>query len=375
MLPILDNIFDAMNSQDASDAYLTVKQPPLLRVNDDVVPMPLSALSTDNMRYILQALLNEQQYKSFERTGEMNCSIGVSGVGRFRINAFYQRQTPMVVIRRIIMQIPEMDALGLPDFVKDLVMLKRGLVLVVGMTGAGKSTTLASMIQHRSREKSGHIITIEDPIEYLHSHQKSLISQREIGIDTENYHIALKNAFRQKPDVIMIGEIRDTYVMEQALSASESGHLCLATLHANNAYQAIERVLNFFEESKQRQARLNLSMNLRAIIAQRLVPNQQGGRSLALEVMLNEGLIRELIAKGETSRIYDVMGENSITGMCTFDQSLLNLSREGKISEETAVAESDRPVDLKLKLRQNGNGGSGKEDKSSHKIDTSGFRI
>ncbi|HEY1096497.1 MAG TPA: PilT/PilU family type 4a pilus ATPase [Alphaproteobacteria bacterium] len=353
MDPLLLPLLEAMSQRDASDMYLTVNQPPILRVNDIMQGIPDSPeLSVDDINRIVKSILSEQQHREFEVRHEMNFSLGVKDVGRFRVNIMHQRQSATLVFRAIKRDIPEFTGLGLREDLRELVMLKRGIVIICGMTGSGKSTTLASMINYRNRTTSSHIITIEDPIEYLHSHEKSIISQREIGVDTDNYHVALKNAFRQKPDVIMVGEVRDRYVMEQALVAAETGHLCLTTIHANNAYQAIERILNFFDQVHIPQVRLNLALNVRAIISQRLVPAVKGGRVLAYEVMLNEGYIRELILRGETAKIREVIGQNNAIGMVTFDQTLLRLYKEGIISEQTALAEADMPVDMDLQIKK-----------------------
>jgi len=281
----------------------------------------------------------------------------VGQYGRFRVNVMRQRQQPALVLRRIISVIPSFDELRLPKILENMSLRKRGLILVTGMTGSGKSTTLASMINYRNKNEQGHIITIEDPIEYFHEHAKSVVSQREIGVDTESYSLALKNALRQRPDVILVGEIRDREVMEQALIAAETGHLCLATLHTTNAYQSIERIVNMFPEDYQNQVRLNLSMNLQAIISQRLVPSIKGGMTLVIEVMLNQGLVRELIHKGEIGKIKDVMEQNA--QLCTFDQSLERAYRDGLISAETALSFADQPGDLKIRLQQIDLGESG----------------
>ena len=272
--------------------------------------------------------------------------------GRYRINIFKQRQSSGLVIRRIISKIPAIRDLKLPPVLENLSLEKRGLILLTGMTGSGKSTTLASMINHRNQRQSGHILTIEDPIEYYHEHNKSVVTQREVGVDTESYAVALKNSLRQRPDVILIGEIRDREVMEQALTIAETGHLCLATLHTSNSYQAIERIVNFFPEDQHSQVRMNLSMNLKAIVAQRLLPSLQGGLVPALEVMLNEALIRDLIIKGDYEKITDVMEQNTPMGMQTFDQSLIRLFVDELITEETAINQADKSSDMAVKLRQ-----------------------
>lgn len=352
MDPILLPLLEMMNQRDASDMYLTVNQPPVLRVNDIMNPVERPPLTIDEINGIVKSILTEQQQREFDVRHEMNFSLGIKEVGRFRVNIMHQRQSPTLVFRAIKREIPTFATLGLREDLRELVMLKRGIVIICGMTGSGKSTTLASMIDYRNHTTTGHIITIEDPIEYLHSHQKSIVSQREIGVDTDNYHVALKNAFRQKPDVIMVGEVRDRYVMEQALVAAETGHLCLTTIHANNAYQAIERILNFFDQIHIPQVRLNLALNVRAIISQRLVPSTNGGRVLAYEVMLNEGYIRDLILRGETAKIREVIGQNNAIGMVTFDQTLLRLYKEGIITDQVALAEADMPVDMDLQIKK-----------------------
>jgi twitching motility protein PilU len=353
MDPVLLPLLAAMNERDASDMYLTISQPPILRVNDVMSAIPDHPdLSFDDVNRIVKSILTEQQQREFDVRHEMNFSLGVKEIGRFRVNIMHQRQSPTLIFRAIKKDIPDFSGLGLREDLRELVMLKRGIVIICGMTGSGKSTTLASMINYRNRTSTGHIITIEDPIEYLHAHEKSIISQREVGVDTDNYHVALKNAFRQKPDVIMVGEVRDRYVMEQALVAAETGHLCLTTIHANNAYQAIERILNFFDQVHIPQVRLNLALNIRAIISQRLVTTVNNKRVLAYEVMLNEGYIKELILRGETAKIREVIGQNNAIGMVTFDQTLLRLYKEGVISEQVALAEADMPVDMDLQIKK-----------------------
>lgn len=353
MNPILHPLLQMMGDYNASDLYLTVNQAPILRIDDEMHPVKdHDVLSLDKVWEIVKAILTEQQFREFEVRHEMNLSLGVPQIGRFRVNIMLQRQSPTLVLRAIRRDIPTFQSLGLPENLRDLVMLKRGIVVICGMTGSGKTTTLASMVDYRNKTSAGHIITIEDPIEFLHTHHRSLVSQREVGVDTDNYHIALKNAFRQKPDVIMVGEVRDRYVMEQALVAAETGHLCLTTIHANNAYQAIERILNFFDQVHIPQVRLNLALNLRAVISQRLIPTLKGGRVLAYEVMLNEGYIKELILRGETDKIREAIGHNNAIGMVTFDQTLLQLYRAGIISEQTALAEADMPVDLDLQIKK-----------------------
>lgn len=337
----------------ASDMYVTAGRPIQMRVYDDLIPVDeFGVMTNESIQELITLMLSKKQLSEFEAFHEQNMSFGVPSVGRFRINVLHQRQSPSMVIRAIKMDIPAFETLGLPNDLKKIALNKRGIVLLCGMTGSGKSTTLASMIDFRNETTPGHILTIEDPVEYLYQHKKSIVTQREVGVDTDNYHIALKNAFRQKPDVILIGEIRDRYVMEQALVASETGQLCLSTIHANNAYQAIERMLNLFEETQLIQARTALAMNLKGIVAQRLIPGLDGKQILAYEIMLNEGYIKELILKGETTKIREVMAQNKLNGMITFDQTLRELYEQGKISEETAIAEADMPVDMELQLRK-----------------------
>ena len=340
-----------MNESNASDLYLTVGHAPVIRVEDELVPLTSEPLSVEQINDIIQSILTTKQRRDFDMKWELNTSLDMGEHGRFRVNLLKQRQNPGLVIRRIVSKIPSIKDLSLPPILESLALEKRGLILVTGMTGSGKTTTLASMINHRNERKSGHILTIEDPIEYYHEHKKSVVTQREVGVDTESYSTALKNSLRQRPDVILIGEIRDKYVMEQALMASETGHLCLATLHTNNAYQAIERIVNFFPEDQQTQVRLNLSMNLKAVVSQRLLPAISGGLVPAMEVMLNEALIREIIVKGQYEKITDVMEKNRSMGMCTFDQALLDLYGKGKISEETVINQSDKSSDIKVKLQ------------------------
>lgn len=349
---IVFNFLIEMHQKGGTDLYLTVGHPAALRVNDDITKLSDKNLTEKDLEGILSQILTTRQRRDFEMRNELNVALDMGDYGRYRVNVYQQRHQPAMVIRRIISRIPHFAELSLPPIFEQLSMIKRGLILVTGMTGSGKSTTLASMINYRNEHDEGHIITIEDPIEYYHEHKRSIVTQREIGTDTDSYAIALKNALRQRPDVILVGEIRDREVMEQALTAAETGHLCLATLHTSNAYQAIERITNFFPEDQERQIRSNLSSNLRAIVSQRLVPAVSGGLTLALEVMLNEGHIRELIFDGKISKIRDIIESNSSTGMCSFDQSLLELYKKGLITEETALSQSDMPADLKMKIKQ-----------------------
>ncbi|HEY8189117.1 MAG TPA: PilT/PilU family type 4a pilus ATPase [Micavibrio sp.] len=350
--PLILQYFQSMNDKEASDLYLTVGFPPTLRSDNGLVALRPDPMTLDELNEIIASILTNRQRRDFEAQMELNTSLDVGRFGRFRVNALRQRQFPALVIRRIVSKIPSFEELHLPKILEALAMARRGLILVTGMTGSGKSTTLASMIDYRNSRDQGHIITIEDPIEYFHEHKRSVVSQREIGVDTESFAIALKNALRQRPDVILVGEIRDREVMEQALTAAETGHLCLATLHTNNAYQSIERIVNLFPEEFHNQIRLNLSVNLRATVSQRLIPGIDGGQTVAMEVMLNQGLVKDLILKGDIIKIRDVMEQNTQLGMCSFDQSLFRLFKEGRISEETAISQSDQAGDLKIKIQQ-----------------------
>ncbi|PZP54296.1 MAG: type IV pili twitching motility protein PilT [Micavibrio aeruginosavorus] len=341
-----------MNEKRATDLYLTVGHPPVLRIEDRMENLGDHALQVADLDEILNNILTLRQKREFETNMELNSALDMGAYGRFRVNVLKQRQSPALVIRRIVSKIPDFEELNLPPLFEQMALQKRGLILVTGMTGSGKSTTLASMIDYRNRNSQGHIITIEDPIEYHHEHQQSIISQREVGVDTENYAIALKNALRQRPDVILVGEIRDREVMEQALTASETGHLCLATIHTNNSYQAIQRVVNLFPEEQKHQICFSIASNLKAIISQRLIPTTRQGQTIALEILLNEGHVRELIQEGKFSKIKDVIESNQASGMCSFDQSLLALYTRGLISEQTALAQSDLPGDLQIKIKQ-----------------------
>ncbi len=334
-----------------SDLYVTAHAAPMWRGDRGFVPLREKPLNADEIRRINASFMNEKQLKEFELTGEFNMAVVMDGVGRFRLNLFKQRGMPGIVARIIRSEIPTLASLKLPTLLGDMVMEKRGLIFVVGGTGSGKSTTLAAMIGHRNESAPGHIITIEDPVEFVHDHKKCVVTQREVGVDTDSFDAALKNTLRQHPDLILIGEIRDMKTMEHALNISETGHLAMATLHANNANQAIERVVNFFPNEMHHQILLSLSLNLKGIVSQRLVKKTEGGRAAALEIMLNQGYIKELIAKGEVKELKKIMEQNVQVGMQTFDQALLKLYLNGEISEETALGEADNQGDLKLKMK------------------------
>ena len=350
--PVIFQYLKALDNHDASDLYLTVGVEPMARAGGTLIPLTPERQTVEDIQNILNTILTTRQKRDFESHQELNLALDIGKSGRYRVNVLRQRQMPALVIRRITTEIPSFKDLHLPDLMATLSMERRGLILLTGMTGSGKSTTLASMIDHRNMTEQGHIITIEDPVEYFHEHKQCIISQREVGIDTDSYYVAMKNAMRQRPDIIMVGEIRDREVMEQALTIAETGHLCLATIHTNNSYQAIERIVNLFPEEFHNQVRLNLSLNLRAIISQRLLPRIGGGLIPALEVMLNQGLIRELVQGGNISKIKDVIEQNTSLGMCSFDQSLMKLYIDGEITRDTAINQSERASDMEIKLRE-----------------------
>lgn len=354
----------------ASDLYLTAGAPPTLRIDDKLEPVAGAApLEDADIDAMLDAVLTPAQRHEFKAKHELNFAIERGQNERFRVSVLRQRQRSALVVRHVISKIPNFEELRLPKIMESLALEKRGLVLVCGITASGKSTTLASMIDYRNRTLGGHIITIEDPIEFYHEHRKGIVTQREIDIDTLSPHAALKAALRQKPDVIMVGEVRDAGMMELTVAAAETGHLCFATLHASNSSQAIERIISLFRDSRQSQARMALALNLRAIVTQRLVRDVHGKMLLVSEVMLNEALIRDLIMRGDTNQIGEVMTKNSAVGMITFDQSLLEAYKEGRIFAETAVMEADVPSNMKIAVRQHQLGGRSLTD--TLEIDTS----
>ena len=335
---------------DGSDLYLTVDAPPVGKFEGALKPLENVKLTPARIKEIAYSLMDEDQQKAFELVPELNLAISEPGIGRFRINIFKQRNSYALVIRNIRIDIPNADKLGLPPILRKSIMEKRGLILFIGGTGSGKSTSLAALIDYRNTNASGHIITIEDPIEYLHPHKRSLVNQREVGVDTLSYEDALKNTLRQAPDVILIGEIRSRDTMEHALAFAETGHLCLSTLHANNSNQALDRIINFFPEERHNQLLLDLSLNLKAFVSQRLVPTIEGKRTAAFEILLGTQLVRDLIQKGDIYGIKEVMEKSENVGMQTFDSHLLRLFKEGSISMEEALQNSDSPNNLKLKI-------------------------
>jgi len=350
---------------DGSDLYLTVDAPPAAKFQGALKPLENVKLTPARIKEIAYSLMDEEQQKAFEHVPEMNLAISEPGIGRFRVNIFKQRNSYALVIRNIKIDIPNADKLGLPPILRKSIMEKRGLILFIGGTGSGKSTSLAALIDYRNTNASGHIITIEDPIEYLHPHKKSLVNQREVGVDTLSYEDALKNTLRQAPDVILIGEIRSRETMEHALAFAETGHLCLSTLHANNSNQALDRIINFFPEERRNQLLLDLSLNLKAFVSQRLVPSIEGKRTAAFEILLSTQLVRDLILKGDIHSIKEAMEKSENVGMQTFDSHLLRLFKEGTITLEEALQNSDSPNNLKLKISLSAGLGSATPDISS----------
>ncbi|MFW5431705.1 MAG: PilT/PilU family type 4a pilus ATPase [Methylophilaceae bacterium] len=358
-------VFDLLRmmiSKKASDLFITAGFPPAMKVDGKMTPVNSQALSPQQAREISRSIMNDKQAAEFEESNECNFAIGLPNVARFRVNAFVQRGSVGLVFRTITSKIPDMDELGLPAVLKDVAMTKRGLVILVGGTGSGKSTTLAAMVGYRNKNSYGHIITIEDPIEFVHDHQNCVITQREVGVDTDSWHIALKNTLRQAPDVILIGEIRDRETMDYAVAFAETGHLCMSTLHANSTNQALDRIINFFPEERRHQLLMDLSLNVRAFISQRLVPKIDGiGRVAAIEVMLNSPLIADLIFKGDVHEIKSIISKSREIGMQTFDQALFDLYEDGKVSYEDALRNADSVNDLRLKFKLEGKASKDKD--------------
>jgi len=342
-------------AKDGSDLYLTADSPPAAKFHGKLKAIGNDKLDKHYIRKIADELMDAEQRAAFDTRPEMNLALEDSDIGRFRVNIFRQRGAHAMVIRNIKTEIPSVDDLGIPEILRELILEKRGLILFVGATGSGKSTSLAALINYRNRRESGHIITIEDPIEFVHPHRKSLVSQREIGVDTECYQDALENTLRQAPDVILIGEVRTRETMEYALNFSETGHLCLTTLHANNSDQALDRIINFFPDERRNQLFLDLSLNLKAIVSQRLVATTDGRRTAAIEVLLGTPLVCDLIKKGEVHALKGVMEKSEELGMQTFDSHLFQLYKDGAITLEEALRNADSPNNLKLRIRL-GNG-------------------
>ena len=347
----IKKLLKVMVDQDASDLYVMAGAPPGFRINGVIRRLGDQAITPEAAEKLANDLMNDKQRAEFANDMEMNLSSAFSGLGRFRVNIYRQRGTVGMVIRQITTEIASIDDLKLPEIFKDISMTKRGLVLMVGATGSGKSTSLAAMVDWRNSNQAGHIITIEDPVEYIHTHKKCFVTQREVGSDTVSFHAALKNTLRQAPDVILLGEIRDRETMEHAVAFAETGHLAMATLHANNANQALERIINFFPEERHQQVYMNLAMNLKAILSQRLVKTIDGSRVAAIEILINTSRIADLILKGEIDSIKEAMETGAQHGMFTFDQALFNLWNEGIISDVEALRNADSPNNLRLKMK------------------------
>ncbi len=362
-----NSLLKLMVEKQASDLFITAGMPPSIKVNGRIMPVAKTKISEEQSRELVTGIMSPAQREEFSQTNECNFAVNAQKAGRFRVSAFIQKDAVGMVLRRIETQIPEVEELLLPPILKDLAMAKRGLIIFAGATGTGKSTSLASMVGYRNRNSSGHIITIEDPVEFIHDHEGCIVTQREVGIDTESYEVALKNTLRQAPDVILIGEIRSRETMEHAIAFAETGHLVLSTLHANNANQALDRIINFFPEDRRDQVFMDLSLNLRAIIAQQLVRRPDGkSRRPVVEVLINTPLAADLIRKGEVHKLKELMKRSTEQGMMTFDQALYNLYREGEITYEDAILHADSANEVRLMIKL----GSGNVDKYAARMDT-----
>ncbi len=351
----VQQLLTVMRQRGGSDMFITAGFSPAIKLDGKMSQISQQIISAELSRALVLSTMNERQREEFLSTKECNFAISIEAIGRFRVSAFVQQGKTGMVVRTITTEIPDIDTLGVPAQLKDIVMQKRGLVVMVGATGSGKSTTLAAMIGHRNSHSHGHIITIEDPVEFVHPHRNCIVTQREVGTDTANWHTALKNTLRQAPDVILIGEIRDRETMDHAIAFAETGHLCLATLHANNSNQALDRIVNFFPEERRAQLLMDLSLNLRALISQRLVPLKSGsGRCAAVEIMLNSPLISELIYKGQIHEIKEAMKKSRELGMQTFDQALFDLIQADRISIDQALRHADSMNDLRLAIKLHG---------------------
>lgn len=365
------DFLETMVARNASDIYLTVGSPPMYRIQGVAQPIGELVFEPATLETLAQSIMSERQWREFSENLEMNLSLSYPGLSRFRVNVFRQRGSVGMVVRKINVEIPTLDELQLPAILKDIVMSRRGLVLIVGGTGSGKSTSLAAMIDHRNSSAPGHIITVEDPIEFVHRHKQAIVNQREVGFDTHSFHDALKNALRQAPDVILIGEIRDSETMEAALTFADTGHLCLATLHSTNANQAFERIINFFPESRHPQILLQLSLNLRAIVSQRLVMGTTGLRVAAVEILLDTPRIKDLIKKGEFDTIKEAMEQSVHEGCQTFDMALFDLYSRGLIDLDQALVNADSINNLRLKIKVS----ELKENATAKKIENESFRL
>jgi len=351
-LKFMHDLLRLMTQKNGSDLFITANFPPAIKVDGKITPVSNQTLTTQHTAELARAIMNDRQAAEFEATKECNFAISPTGIGRFRVNALMQQGRVAVVCRTINLHIPSIDELGLPTVLKDIAMTKRGLVIFVGGTGTGKTTSLAALVDHRNSNSHGHIITVEDPIEFIHEHKGCIVTQREIGVDTDSWEAALKNTLRQAPDVILMGEIRDRETMDHAIAFAETGHLCLATLHANSTNQAIDRIINFFPEERRHQLLMDLSLNLRSLISQRLLPKKDGkGRVAAIEIMLNSPLIADLIFKGDVHEIKEIMKKSRELGMQTFDQALFDHYEAGRITYEDALRNADSLNDLRLQIK------------------------
>ncbi|MFZ5532381.1 MAG: PilT/PilU family type 4a pilus ATPase [Pseudomonadota bacterium] len=349
---IMHDLLRVLVRRGGSDLFITAGFPPAIKIDGAMNPVAEKPFMPEHTATIARAIMNDRQAREFESTNECNFAIAPRGIGRFRVSAFVQQAKVALVLRTIKTDIPDFDSLGLPEVLKEVVMSKRGLAIMVGATGSGKSTTLAAMVGHRNAHAQGHIITIEDPVEFVHPHMNSIVTQREVGVDTQSWGIALKNTLRQAPDVILIGEVRDRETMEYAVQFAETGHLCLCTLHANSANQALDRIINLFPLEKREQVLMDLSLNLRAIISQRLIPHVSGsGRVAAFEIMLGTPLVADLVFKGAVHQIKEVMAKSTAQGMCTFDQYLFELYEQDQISYEEALRNADSKNELRLRIK------------------------
>jgi twitching motility protein PilU len=354
-LKFMHDLLRLMSQKNGSDLFITANFPPAIKVDGKITPVSNQVLTSQHTAELARSIMNDRQAAEFEATKECNFAISPSGIGRFRVNALIQQGRVAVVCRTINLTIPTLDSLGLPTVLKDIAMTKRGLVIFVGGTGTGKTTSLAALVDHRNKNSHGHIITVEDPIEFIHDHKGCIVTQREIGVDTDSWEAALKNTLRQAPDVILMGEIRDRDTMDYAVAFAETGHLCLATLHANSTNQAIDRIINFFPEERRHQLLMDLSLNLRALVSQRLLPKKDGkGRVAAIEIMLNSPLISDLIFKGEVHEIKEIMKKSRELGMQTFDQALFDHYEGGRITYEDALRNADSVNDLRLQIKLHG---------------------
>jgi twitching motility protein PilU len=354
-IKFVHELLRVMLSKKASDLFITAGFPPAFKVDGKMTPVSNQSLTPTHTMELARAIMNDKQAQEFEATKECNFAISPPGIGRFRVNAFVQQARVGLVLRTITTAIPRLEDLGLPEVLKDVAMTKRGLVILVGATGSGKSTSLAAMVGYRNENSHGHIITIEDPIEYVHDHKNCLVTQREVGVDTDSWEAALKNTLRQAPDVILIGEIRDRNTMDHAIAFAETGHLCLGTLHANSSNQALDRIINFFPEERRAQLLMDLSLNLKGLISQRLIPRRDGpGRVAAIEIMLNTPLISDLIFKGDVHELKEIMRKSRELGMQTFDQALFDLYEAGLISYEEAMRNADSMNELRLAIKLHG---------------------